>query len=145
MTHGRFSSREISQFLNCSRQAIEKRAKRENWDSIQNFGKGGGNLWELASMPKETRERILYGMSRKESGKEKGAPKSGAICGANGAEIAETALNEPISHENEGKIALFDTNPAFPANAPQTDRENAAARLGLINEIERMSSIAGRV
>ncbi|WP_245588438.1 DNA-binding protein [Desulfocurvus vexinensis] len=53
-----YSTRELSDLISVSRQAIDQRAKREGWASRPRQGRGGGNEWLVSSMPEETRLAI---------------------------------------------------------------------------------------
>lgn len=59
-----YSTREIVPLLGITRQAIDKRAKREAWKAAQRSGRGGGNLWDVASMPPATRDAIASALLR---------------------------------------------------------------------------------
>ncbi len=50
-----YSSLEASSLLGISRQAIDKRANRESWQSRPRQGRGGGSEWLVTSMPEATR------------------------------------------------------------------------------------------
>lgn len=53
-----YTSRELSVTLCLSRQAVDLRAARENWQSRKRAGRGGGKEWLVASMPEDTRVSI---------------------------------------------------------------------------------------
>lgn len=53
-----YTTRELADLLNVSRQAIDLRAEREGWQSRPRKGSGGGYEWLVSSMPEATRLAI---------------------------------------------------------------------------------------
>lgn len=53
-----YSTKELVEKLDITKMTVTRRAKRENWDSRPNKGKGGGKEWLSESMPEETRAQI---------------------------------------------------------------------------------------
>ena len=53
-----YTTRELSELFACSRQSLDKRSKRESWQSRPRSGRGGGNEWLVASMPESTRAKL---------------------------------------------------------------------------------------
>ena len=53
-----YTARELSEVLLLSRQAVDLRAARENWQSRKRAGRGGGKEWIVASMPAITATAI---------------------------------------------------------------------------------------
>lgn len=50
-----YNTQELIAVLSISRQAVIKRARRENWQSRARAGRGGGHEWLVSSMPEATR------------------------------------------------------------------------------------------
>ena len=53
-----YSTRELSELLKVTRQAIGQRAKREGWKSVPRKGRGGGHFWLTRTMPQSTLDAI---------------------------------------------------------------------------------------
>ncbi|MGE4192785.1 MAG: DNA-binding protein, partial [Pseudodesulfovibrio sp.] len=53
-----YTTKELASQLAISRQALEKRAKREAWPSERRTGRGGGKVWKLKGLPQDVRTAI---------------------------------------------------------------------------------------
>ena len=53
-----YTTKELTETLKITRQAIDQRAKREGWQSRARKGRGGGHEWLVSSMPEATRASI---------------------------------------------------------------------------------------
>ena len=53
-----YTPQELARLFNVSRQAVNKRAKSEHWQSRKRQGRGGGNEWLACTMPESTRLAI---------------------------------------------------------------------------------------
>lgn len=116
-----YSTREIVPLLGITRQAIDKRAKREAWKAAQRSGRGGGNLWDVASMPPATRDAIASALLRE---------ARAATCPSTG-DIAPATRPAEVKPEHSPEWQ----------RASAREREVAAARLVFVREIERLSAI----
>ncbi len=60
------STRELSGLMKMAEKNVLARARRESWASRPRPGRGGGNEWLLASMPKETRVAVSLALVDRE-------------------------------------------------------------------------------
>ena len=112
-----FTSSELAALLAVSRQAVEKRAKRESWQGRPRKARGGGSEWLLAFMPKATLNAIVA-----------------AQLSEQGVSLpALTACNAPASDPR--KEAILRMGDLSQLTAPL--RETALARLAFVREIQR--------
>ncbi len=59
-----YPSRELANLLAISRQALEKRAKREGWPSEKRSGRGGGKEFPLSTLPEDVRAAITLAQAK---------------------------------------------------------------------------------
>ncbi|SNR59376.1 putative transposase [Humidesulfovibrio mexicanus] len=121
-TRNSFTANGLATLLGVSRQAVRKRADREGWKSHQREGRGGGNDWLLASMPKATRDQVLAAVLSQEPAEEP---------------------NLPVPSQS--------TAPAIPAESSlviaqltERQRRTMEARLVFVREVERLTAAAGK-
>lgn len=60
-----YTTQELIDIFEISQQAIDKRAKREYWESLPRQGRGGGHEWLVETMPRETRLAIRIAEERR--------------------------------------------------------------------------------
>lgn len=122
-TRDAFASAELSALLGVTRQAVEKRAKRERWQGRPRKGRGGGSEWLIASMPKPTRDAIVA-----------------AQLAEYGAEIIPANLPRQANDCRRAAIqGLADLS-----HLKAATRAVVTARVAFIREIERMEAIVGK-
>ena len=117
MTPDAFTTREWADLLGVSRQSVDKRAKRESWQSRPRQGRGGGKEWLLASMPVDTREAIAEALMGQDT-----PPTLTATLVVSGKAAAPAPLASLTKHQ----------------------RETALARLTFVREIERAAALVGK-
>lgn len=59
-----YTTKELAIQLDVTRQALDKRAKREGWPSRPRQGRGGGYEWPFESLPEDVRLRVLRAEQR---------------------------------------------------------------------------------
>ena len=122
-----YTAQSLAAVLGITRQAVDKRARSESWQSLPRAGRGGGKLWIVSSMPPATRDAIASAMLRE----------------------ARAAVVSTSSNASAQICATVDTT-SNPAHAPEwklaSDRERAVAtaRLAFVREIERLSGLVGK-
>lgn len=127
-----YSTREIIALLGISRQAIDKRAKREAWKSVPRLGRGGGYLWQVASMPPSTRDAIASALLRE------ARTASCAAVGTASVAVRPADTAPAVSCPTAGAVAAH--SPEW-FRATAREREIASARLVFVREIERLSAV----
>ena len=118
--------------------SVLRRAKSENWQSIQRPGRGGGKLWIVASMPKATRELIASGLLRQQY-----ATHDEDNCAIVDTVDSATVVTAPAPVQHIDFTPSSAAKPLFPG-ASDRDRAVATARLAFVREIERVSGIIGK-
>lgn len=119
-----FASIELAALLGVSRQAVEKRAKREHWQARPRRGRGGGSEWLLSSMPKATVDVILT------------------------AQLADSGVDLPAL--TGGRAPAIDPRQhatmrmADLSQLTASQRETVLARLAFIREVERLTRVEGK-
>lgn len=121
-----YTTRELAPLLGIQDRAVRMRAAREGWTSRPRKGRGGGNEWLIASMPKATREAIAAGMLRQEAPATEGSSSDANLPAAPTAQPPALAGVAPLKH------------------LTQRQRDAALARLAFVREVERLSAIVGR-
>lgn len=119
-----YATQELVSLFGVTRQAIEKRAKAENWGWTSRSRRTGGKRWIGSSMPPATRDAIASAMLREARA------------------AAASASNSNAPAVVGGTVG---TTPA-PEWTRASDRERtvATARLAFVREIERLSGIVGK-
>lgn len=133
-----YTTQNLTDVFSISRQAVEKRAKREGWQSVPRKGRGGGNLWLVSSMPAETRDLLASLLLRKCEEKAQESEQVTEICASIGSKISGAIVSS--------------ASPALPAAAAQpapralSDRERVimTARLVLCRELDRLLPLVGK-
>lgn len=133
-----YTTQNLTDVFSISRQAVEKRAKREGWQSVPRKGRGGGNLWLVSSMPAETRDLLASLLLRKCEEKAQESEQVTEICASIGSKISGAIVSS--------------ASPALPAAAAQpapralSDRERVimTARLALCRELDRLLPLVGK-
>lgn len=97
-----------------SRQAVEKRAKRESWLPRPRVGRGGGNEWLVSSMPEATRKQVADALTS-------------SLCDASAIDF-ETCPAAP---------------PSDPGHFRTWQRDVRDARLAILQEIQRLAVAEG--
>lgn len=133
-----YNVQDIAAILGVSRQAVEKRAKRENWQFVQGARRNDGNLWTIASMPKTTRELIASGLLR-----QRYATHDEDDCAAVDTVNSVTVVTIPAPVPHIDFTSSPAAMPSFPG-ASDRERAVATARLAFVREIERMSGVIGK-
>ena len=110
-----YTTKELSELLSVSRQAIDHRAKRESWQSHPRQGRGGGYEWLLESMPESTRQ---------------------AVATAIAASIASATPQSPRVDSS-----MFTVNTL--ADIPEHKRERAGARALLVSMAREFGAASG--
>lgn len=131
-------TQEVSALLGITVKNVLERAKRENWQSIQRPGRGGGKLWIVASMPKATRELIASGLLRQQY-----ATHDEDNCAIVDTVDSATVVTAPAPVQHIDFTPAPSAAPLFPG-ASDRDRAVATARLAFVREIERVSGIIGK-
>lgn len=119
-----YATQELVSLFGVTRQAIEKRAKRESWESARRSGLGGGNQWIISSMPPATRDAIASAMLRETRTAAASASSSNVLAMVGGTVGTASA-------------------PEW-TRASDRERTVATARLAFVREIERLSGIVGK-
>ncbi|ADP87625.1 Mu transposase C-terminal domain-containing protein [Nitratidesulfovibrio vulgaris] len=127
-----YTTQELVPLLGIQTRAVQIRAKREGWASRPRKGRGGGNEWLVASMPRATREAIADGLLRTS------APASLPATSA----PAETRPALPPIDPADPRRGIV-ARMASLSGYTQRQREVAFARLAFIREIERLSVLTG--
>ena len=136
--HMTYTTQKIASFLGVAIKSVLTRAKREGWQSVQRLGRGGGKLWLVSSMPKETRKLITSGLLRQQYATQEA--DSRAVVGT----INNTTLGTaPAPVQPINYTPAPSATPLFPG-ASDRERAVATARLAFVREIERMSGILGK-
>ena len=129
-----YSTREIITLLGISRQAIDKRAKREAWKSVPRLGRGGGYFWQVASMPPSTRDAIASALLRETQ------TASCAAVGTAPVAVRPADTAPAVSCPTACSCAVAAHSPEW-FRATAREREIASARLAFVREIERLSVV----
>lgn len=116
MTNKAFETKELARLFGMSRQAVDKKAKSENWQSRPRSGRGGGFEWIVASMPKATRAAIVEGLAR-----------------AQEPTRAPAVIDAPVP-----------VQPQAAGNVTKKQLDTAEARLVFVREIMVLAAIAGK-
>ncbi len=132
------TTQEVSALLGITVKNVLERAKRENWQSIQRPGRGGGKLWIVASMPKATRELIASGLLRQQY-----ATHDEDNCAIVDTVDSATVVTAPAPVQHIDFTPAPSAAPLFPG-ASDRERAVATARLAFVREIERVSGIIGK-
>lgn len=119
-----YATQELVSLFGVTRQAIEKRAKAENWGWMSRSRRTGGKRWVISSMPPATRDAIASAMLREARTAAASAPDSNAPAIVGGTVGTATA-------------------PEW-TRASDRERTVATARLAFVREIERLSGIVGK-
>lgn len=115
-----YTAKELTQFFGVTRVAIEKRAKRESWQSRPRTGKGRANEWLLGSMPKATRERVVAALLAQQ-------------------EPDLLAVLEPT------ETLPVPTRTGLPlTQITQRQRRTMEARLVFVREVEKLAAFTGK-
>ena len=136
--HTTCTTQEIATFGGVTVKSILARAKRERWQSVQRTGRGGGKLWIVASMPKETRELIASGLLRQQY-----ATHEADSCAIVGTIYSAKLGTAPAPVQPINYTPAPSATPLFPG-ASDRERAVATARLAFVREIERMSGVIGK-
>ncbi|WP_300707293.1 Mu transposase C-terminal domain-containing protein [uncultured Desulfovibrio sp.] len=121
-----YTTRELAQMLGLTERAIQMRAKREGWQSIQRKERGGGKCWHASSTPKATRDLIASALLRQPA--------------VPAASPAETPVCAHIDSNACAPIGADRNGPAL------SDRERAivTARLAFCRELDRIVPLVGK-
>lgn len=133
-----YSTQDIAAILGVSRQSVEKRAKLEEWQSVQRSNRSGGKLWIVSSMPKATRELIASGLLRQQY-----ATHDEDNCAIVDTVDSATVVTAPAPVQHIDFTPAPSAAPLFPG-ASDRERAVATARLAFVREIERVSGIIGK-
>ncbi|WP_291437785.1 DNA-binding protein [Desulfovibrio sp.] len=134
-----YTTQKIASLLGVnSISTVTRRASRESWQSATRTGRGGGKLWIVASMPKETRELIASGLLRKQY-----ATHEADSCAIAGTIYSAMLGTAPAPVQPINYTPAPSATPLFPG-ASDRERAVATARLAFVREIERMSGILGK-
>lgn len=121
-----YTTRELAQMLGLTERAIQMRAKREGWQSIQRKERGGGKCWHASSTSKATRDLIASALLRQPA--------------VPAASPAETPVCAHIDSNACAPIGADRNGPAL------SDRERAivTARLAFCRELDRIVPLVGK-
>lgn len=136
--HMTYTTQKIASFLGVAIKSVLTRAKREGWQSVQRLGRGGGKLWLVSSMPKETRKLIASGLLR-----QRYATHDEDNCAIVDTVDSAAVVTAPAPVQPINYTPAPSATPLFPG-ASDRERAVATARLAFVREIERMSGILGK-
>ena len=111
-----FSSQQLATLFNVTRQAIEKRAIKEGWQSKKRMGQGGGKVWLAKFFPPETKAQVASALVNSQT----------ESC----AKGSDVPLKSP-----QGEVL---------AGLGERERTIASARLMFAREIDRLSAAIGK-
>lgn len=135
-----YTTQKIASLLGVnSISTVTRRASRESWQSATRTGRGGGKLWIVASMPKETRELIASGLLRQQY-----ATHEAGSCAIAGTIYSAMLGTAPAPVQPINYMPAPSATPLFPG-ASDRERAVATARLAFVREIERMSGLLGNL
>lgn len=132
-----YTANEMAILLDITPRTVLYRAQGEGWGSRPREGRGGGNLWLVASMPRETRDLLASSLLRakRESAQVSAQPPVRAPQVPTIAQ--QSALARPIPAPAPSITPTL-------ARASNRERRVAMARLAFVREVESLAAVVGK-
>lgn len=133
-----YTTQEMAVSLGITRQAVEQRAKAENWDSRPRKGRGGGVEWLInEKMSDATRARVASSLIMQEASAQAVALHRPSLCSL--ADVPAVQGDGVRRNPNGNLIHMTDLSPFT-----QKQRDAALARLTFVREVGRLEVLVGK-